>query len=145
VPIKEPEEPVSVQREPVDSYEARDSYEPQRSADIVKSIELTKLLRTVFEQHQSLVVSKKIKFSLLVSNDVPLVIRANERTLTLQLRDAFTEVFGEAGYGTQVNAEASLLPASLRPADYEASISFDFYYNSQHKRIVLEANRDSEH
>jgi len=116
-----------------------------REREPVTTFELAGLLREVFEQHQSNVMSKKLKFSLLVNNEVPLVIKAERSKIALELKKAFSEIFEDADFASEVNAQASLLPNVYLTEVDDVNICFDFYYNNRHERTVVEAKRDSEH
>jgi len=148
-PIVEQRQPIVEPRQPI-AEPTQPAYEPKREfketeSEPYTSIELASLLREVFEQHHNNVMSKKLKFSLLVNNEVPLVIRAQKSKLTGELKKAFSGVFEDADFASEVNAQASLLPnVYLTEAD-DVNICFDFYYNNRHERTVVEAKRDSEH
>jgi len=123
-----------------------DLYAKPEAAAVIESppttnFDFTKLLRDAFEKNRGLANSKRIKFALLFSNEVPKVINAHENEIARQLTSAFSEAFQAANPGSEVNAEILLVPTTQKTG-HDITIGLDFYYNGQQRRTILEAKRD---
>ncbi|MCL2806890.1 MAG: hypothetical protein FWD27_01790 [Coriobacteriia bacterium] len=107
----------------------------------LNKFEFTRLLREAFENHRGMVTSKKLKFSLLVSNDVPKVVFAEEKKISSELNGALTDVFSRCAVGQEVNAEVVLMPSDPVTDGEELIIFFDIHYNETKKRVVMRVRR----
>lgn len=100
-------------------------------------LEVVGLLREIFEQHKQTIASKELKFSLMVSNDMPNHIVATKSALGASMSNMLEDALISAITGTKVNAKASYLDAVTLGRE-DAAILFEVHYNGKEESILLD-------